>query len=308
MAAPATPGRIEWPTVGLAVVIYSVWLAATWASASLPTPILACIGGWIIAWQSSLQHEAIHGHPTPWRRVNHLLAAWPLSLWLPFGRYRNAHLTHHATENLTDPQHDPESRYVAAGAGLGHRVARILAAAQASLRGRLVLGPPIEIVRFLAGDLRALARGDRAVSAAWALHLIALLPVLAWLHLVCHLSLGRYLLCFVYPGTALSLLRSYAEHRADAVADRRVAVVERAPVLGLLFLNNNLHAAHHAWPAAPWYLLRPLYRQHRARLLEANGGLVYDGYAEIARRFLLHPHDRIDHLSALSPPVEYRQT
>jgi fatty acid desaturase len=115
------------------------------------------------------------------------------------------------------------------------------------------------------------------------------------------MSLLRYVLCFVYPGVALSLLRSFAEHRADPDPARRVAVVERAPLLGLLFLNNNLHAAHHAWPGAPWFRLSGLYAAHRERLL---GGLVYDGYADVVRRFLLRPHDQIEHRTAAPPLLE----
>jgi fatty acid desaturase len=105
------------------------------------------------------------------------------------------------------------------------------------------------------------------------------------------MSLVQYLACFVYPGGALSLIRSFAEHRADPDPARRVAVVERAPVLGLLFLNNNLHAAHHEHPGAPWHALPGLYAQERARLLSANGGLVYNGYGEVFRRYLWRSHD-----------------
>jgi fatty acid desaturase len=72
----------------------------------------------------------------------------------------------------------------------------------------------------------------------------------------------------------------------------RVAVVERAPILGLLFLHNNLHVAHHDRPGAPWHRLPALYARDRERLLSANGGLVYDGYGEVLRRFLLTPHDQ----------------
>jgi fatty acid desaturase len=105
------------------------------------------------------------------------------------------------------------------------------------------------------------------------------------------MSLGRYILCFVYPGLMLSLIRSFAEHRAEPAPGHRVAIVERAPVFGLLFLNNNLHAAHHAWPGLAWWRLPQHYRRHRAALLAGNGGLVYDGYAEVFARFFLRPHD-----------------
>ena len=67
-------------------------------------------GAWIIAWQMNLQHEIIHGHPTPSRAVNDAIGLWPLSLWLPAG-YCLTHLRHHQDANLTDPFEDPESYY-----------------------------------------------------------------------------------------------------------------------------------------------------------------------------------------------------
>jgi fatty acid desaturase len=288
---PAAPRTIEWPTVFLALVIHAGWLAATFWHDRLPPLALFAIGGWLIAWHGSLQHEIIHGHPTPWRRVNALLGAAPLNLWLPFEVYRRSHLAHHAVEHLTDPAHDPESRYLAPG---DRAMRRAFARAQATLLGRLILGPILEIGGFLAGQGRALARGDKAAWSLWALHLLALAPVLLWLVVACHFPLPLYGLCFVYPGAALSLLRSYAEHRAEALPAHRVAVVERAPLLGLLFLNNNLHAAHHAWPGAPWFTLKRLYATHREQLLRDNGGLVYDGYGDVARQFLFRAHDRVE--------------
>jgi fatty acid desaturase len=284
---------IEWPTIGLFILIHGLWLATTFWWVRLPWPALAVAGGWIVAWHGSLQHEVIHGHPTPWRRLNAALASAPLSLWMPLGLYRRSHLDHHAAEVLTDPVHDPESRYLTRGAGLGYEVRKRLASLQAPLLGRLLLGPVVEIAAFLASQIRALLGGDRVVRRAWVLHAISLAPVILWLHFVCHLSLARYGVCFVYPGTALTLLRSYAEHRSAPTPSIRVAVVERAPMLGLLFLNNNLHAAHHAWPGAPWYELAGLYHRHRTALLAANGGLVYDGYTDVVRRFLFRAHDQI---------------
>jgi fatty acid desaturase len=115
--------------------------------------------------------------------------------------------------------------------------------------------------------------------------------VLLWLRYVCAMSMTEYVLCFVYPGCALSLVRSFAEHRADPDPRRRVAVVENAPVLGLLFLNNNLHAAHHDRPDLPWHRLPQFYARERQRLVTANGGLVYAGYADVFRRYLWRAQD-----------------
>ncbi len=280
---------VEWPTIVLAVVIYGLWAGATYFHDRLPWPLLALIGGWVIAWHGSLQHEIIHGHPTRSRRFNTLLGFAPLSLWLPFEIYRRSHQAHHATEHLTDPAHDPEARYLPASASLARRAS---ARVQATLFGRLVVGPVIEISSFLLVEAAGLARGEPGRRRLWLVHGLAVTLVVAWLAWVCHMPLWLYGLCFVYPGAALSLLRSFAEHRADPTPQHRVAVVESAPILGLLFLNNNLHAAHHDHPGAAWHSLPGFYARERERLLNANGGLVYQGYGEILRRFLFTPHDR----------------
>ncbi len=100
-----------------------------------------------------------------------------------------------------------------------------------------------------------------------------------------------YVAAFVYPGTSLLLVRSFAEHRAAPDVRQRIAIVENAWILGPLFLFNNLHAAHHERPDIAWYRLPRWYRENRERLISANGGLVYDGYGEVARRFLVTPYD-----------------
>ena len=290
---------VEGATLLVAALIYGGWIALTLNAARLPAPMVAIFGAWLLAWHGSLQHETIHGHPTPWRRFNKLLGYPPLNLWLPYPRYRQLHLAHHATERLTCPVADPESRYVGVTASSFRRA---VAALTATLAGRLAVGPIFEIGGFLASEAKAVARNEPGVRRAWAIHLAGTAAIIAWLVFVCRLSLGQYLLCFVYPGAALSLLRSFAEHRADPDPERRVAIVEKAPILSLLFLNNNLHAVHHAFPAASWRQLPGLYARNRTALLNANGGLVYDGYREVAARYLFKPHDVLVHPEE-SPPT-----
>jgi fatty acid desaturase len=93
---------------------------------------------------------------------------------------------------------------------------------------------------------------------------------------------------------ALTALRSFAEHRADPGRNGRAATVERGGALALLFLNNNLHAAHHERPGLPWYRLPSYHRAERRRLL-AEGALIYGGYGEIVRRFAFRAHDALVH-------------
>ena len=288
---------LELPTILVAALIYGGWIALTWWHAAIPAWLLFALGGWLVAWHGSLQHETIHGHPTPWAALNRWIGFVPLSLWLPYDLYRHSHLAHHATPEVTHPAQDPESRYLTRAGGW----AGLAAAAQATLLGRLILGPVITIAAFLLAEARRAAVTPRLVAAEWGPHLAASGVLIAWLEWT-GLGLGAYLLVFVYPGTALSLLRSFAEHRADPLAQRRAAIVEHAGPFGLLFLHNNLHVAHHAQPGLAWYRLPDFHRRHRAQWLEANGHLLYRGYGDVFRRFALRPHDAIVHPDCRQTP------
>jgi fatty acid desaturase len=281
---------LEWQTVLLAIVLYSGWVALTWWHDRLPVWMMAPLGGWLIAWHGSLQHETIHGHPSRDSRVNALMGGVPLSLWLPYASYRRSHLAHHRTEAVTDPRQDPESRYLSSTTDLPNRLRHIAEQLQSSLAGRLLLGPPLTIGLFLASELARATREPVAVLRDWIPHGLGVVLVLSWLA-ACRIGLLEYLLLFVYPGTALSLLRSFAEHRSSSMPGHRVAIVERAGPFGLLFLHNNLHAAHHEKPGLAWYRLPAFHRENRERLLHDNGGLLYQGYQDIARRYLFRRHD-----------------
>jgi fatty acid desaturase len=119
--------------------------------------------------------------------------------------------------------------------------------------------------------------------------------LIAWWLDRCGIGLATYVALIVCPGLSLTLLRSFAEHRAANEPGHRVATVEDAGPFALLFLYNNLHAAHHRKPGLPWYELPGYYRRRRERFAHENGGLVYNGYAEIMRRYLVRAHDDLVH-------------
>jgi fatty acid desaturase len=288
--------RIEWPTIALAALIYGLWFAATYFHDRLPIWALTPIAAWTVAWQMSLQHETIHGHPTPKRWINSLIGSWPLALWLPFENYRHTHLTHHRDERLTDPLDDPESFYwrQEEWAGLG-ATGRALVRLQSSLLGRMLIGPAWASAKLWKGEIARLARGERAAVREVALHLVGVAIVLGWALGVCKMPIGKYALCFAYAGTSLALVRSFAEHRAESAIERRTAIVEQSWILGPLYLFNNLHLAHHMRPAMPWYALPRWYALNRQALVERNGGLVYMTYFDILRRYLVRPHDQALH-------------
>jgi fatty acid desaturase len=279
---------VEWPTVGLFAAIYGLWFGLVWFHASIPLWLWLPLAAWTSAWWGSAQHEALHGHPTRIRWLNTALATPPIWLWLPFERYRQSHLKHHFDERLTDPLDDPESRYwTPEGWRELGPLGQNLVAAQSTLLGRLTIGPFWSVAMFWQREIEALRAGDRPRRAIWAWHGLWVALLLAFAVGLAGLPLWQYLVGFVWFGTALALVRSFAEHKAEDAVEKRTAIVERSPVFGLLFLHNNLHVAHHKWPTVAWYKLPALYRAHRAALLNENGGLVYDGYRDVFRRFFL---------------------
>jgi fatty acid desaturase len=290
--------NVEWPTVALAALIYGLWLAATFFWRALPGPALFGLGGVAVAWQMSLQHEVIHNHPTRWRSFNRAIGAWPLSLWLPYEIYRVSHLQHHNDNRLTDPLDDPESYYFNQAQWRALRpLGRGLWRAQSTLAGRLVLGPALAMVRLWKAEIERIVRGDRRHLAMLARHCGQAAAVLVWVVGVCGMPPWLYFWAFVYVGTALALIRSFAEHRAENDVERRTAIVEGSFLLGPLFLFNNLHAAHHLRSGMAWYDIPRWYRLNRAALLAHNGGLVYRSYFDVARRYLFTPHDAALHPS-----------
>lgn len=293
---------VEWQTLVLTGAVYTAFALLTWFYHALPWEWVAVLGGYLVALHGSLQHEAVHGHPTRSPRINELLVLPSLWLFIPFRLYRESHLRHHRDEWLTDPMEDPESYYLS-GAQWARRgtCTRALLWVHNTAPGRLLLGPLRVLWRLGTAELARLACGDTTHARAWLVHALGGAIVLTWVVGVCRIPLAAYLGLFVYPGLALTLLRSFAEHEARAAVEERTAIVEAGPLFSLLFLNNNLHVLHHAEPGLPWYRLPRRYREQRAELLARNGGLHYPGYVRLVLRHLVRPRPLV-HPLAPRPP------
>jgi fatty acid desaturase len=309
-AGPKTPGEtsarpraaVEVPTLLLVLATYGGWLAITLAYGHWPLAVVAPLGALLITLHGSLQHEIVHGHPTRWNAVNRLFAVVPLSLWLPYDSYWQSHRAHHVDARITDPLDDPESFYwTPADWARLNPLARILVRIQETLAGRVTVGPYWIVGRYLSRELRAALHNERGARLLWLEHLVWCVPVIVWVKVVCGMPLWIYLVAMVIPGTAITLIRSFAEHRARAAVRERIALVEGSWILGPLFLFNNLHSLHHEAPHVPWYELPARYRADRARLIAENGGLLYRGYFDVARRFLLRAHDTPVHPAGRVP-------
>jgi fatty acid desaturase len=65
-----------------------------------------------------------------------------------------------------------------------------------------------------------------------------------------------------------------------------------------LFLNNNLHALHHADPSAPWHLRPATYRSQRAEILGRSRYHLVSGYLYLFRNHLLDAKEPLLHPAA----------
>lgn len=289
----------EAPTWALLGLCYAVWAAALWFHDTIGFFPFAVSSALSVALHLSLQHEALHGHPTRSAALNEALVFPSLNGLIPFRRFRDTHLRHHCDERLTDPLDDPETWYLAEREALRlSPLWRLVMNANRSIAGRLVLGPPLGVFGMWRADWR---EGGPRIRGAYLRHAAAATIVFGYVWGVCGVNPLVYLAAAAWPGMAIIMLRAYCEHRAAEAFPERTVVVEAEPFFQLMFLNNNLHAVHHAYPNVAWYRLPEIWRRERDEILARNGDYRFAGYFEIIRRWLFrakeplaHPHLRRD--------------
>ena len=290
-----TARRVEWPTIGMLAVCYAGWAAATLAYPLIGPWLLVILVAPLVTLHSSLQHEALHGHPTRSPRLNEALVYPPLGLLFPYRRFKTLHLKHHNDQALTDPYDDPESFYYAAADW--RRLPGFIRAVldfNNTFLGRFSIGPLVMLVGFLASELRLMRRGDRKVLRSWLHHGVGLALVFAWTAGLCGIPVWLYVAA-AYLGLSILTVRTFAEHQAHTSPAGRTVIVEASPLLSLLFLNNNLHYVHHEHPRVAWYDLPALYRARKAEFLAANESYSFNGYGEMLRRYLLRAKHPVPH-------------
>ena len=282
-------------TLALLIVVYALWALLAVVFPDLPLWLSCPLLVLITVQFMSIQHEIVHGHPTRSGWLNEALVSLPLGLLFPYRRYRTLHLHHHNDENLTDPFDDPESWYFEPE-DFARQPApvRWLWRANATLLGRLLLGPVLSVVGLVRMDLRAIFAGDRGILWDWVLHLAGVAAVLVILRLAGFSLLG-YLGFVALPSMSVLMIRSFAEHRASEAKEHRTAIIPDRGLFALLFLNNNLHAVHHAHPTVAWYRLPRLFNEQRAHFETANGGYGYRSYLALIARHLLRPVNSVAH-------------
>ncbi|MEY1554792.1 fatty acid desaturase [Yoonia sp. R2331] len=285
----------DWPTLVLIVLCYSGWAAATVWLPEISVWLAVVVLAPLVALQSSLQHEVLHGHPFRSQRLNEGLVFLTLNLAIPYQRFRDTHLEHHRDAMLTDPYDDPETNYI--DPVIWERMPKTLQGLMQfnnTLLGRMILGPLIGQIKFMHADWLLIRMGDKAVLRAWGLHAVASVVILAWLITVGTLPLWAYGLA-AYGGLALLRIRTFLEHQAHESARGRTVVIEDRGLLALLFLNNNYHVVHHMHPQVSWFRLPALYRSNRDHYLRRNHAYYFASYWSVISRFLLRSKDPVAH-------------
>ena len=284
---------VELLSLGLFLTTYAVWIGAViWLSDSA-LGLAVMIAAVAIAFHASLQHEAIHGHPFRATLANTLLACPPLTLTIPYLRYRDTHLLHHQDSELTDPYDDPESNYFDPDDWDAlPRFAKTVFQVNNTLAGRLTIGPLVGTFSFLNAERKAFLT-DPNVRTGWLWHLPAAAVVLSVV-VLSPMPFWAYLLA-VYVALALLRIRTFLEHQAHEFSRARSVIIEDRGPLAFLFLNNNLHAVHHAHPNVAWYDLPKLYAGNRERFLAMNEGYAFRSYGDIFRRYLFRRKDPLAH-------------
>ena len=288
----ALRSRFEGPTWATLFGCYTIWGLCVWQAGQTSFLFLVpCVAA--VALHSSLTHEILHGHPTRNALINEATVFVALGLFIPYRRFRDLHLKHHNDEQLTDPYDDPESFYTPLCEWDRCSVRRLILQANATLVGRLILGPPLALWAFWQSDLRLMV-ASASIRGAWIRHMIGVVMVLAIVS-TSGIPIWLYVLGVAYPAMSLIMVRSYIEHRATEHAEERTAIVDAHWVWQLLFLNNKYHSVDHERPTLAWYKIPSVWRKERDEVLRRNGGYYLSGYGEVFRRWSLRRREPVVH-------------
>ncbi len=281
---------IEWFTFFLFCIVYAGWFLLILNHENINAFLLTIGLCLLVILYASLQHEVIHGHPTPWLTFNHSLVFLSLGLIVPFNCFKESHLLHHRNRYLTDPYDDPESYFMSQRdwSECSPSVKAILKLNN-YLLVRLIFGPLIMIVRMLKSDYQ-LSKQYKRIKSAWIQHLISLTLVISILCLT-NFPILLYIFGVAYPASSILMLRSYIEHTPEEEIRNRSAIIKSNKIMQLLYLNNNFHRVHHDYPDIAWYKLPKLFREK----YNNDTTHVYDGYFSLLKRYAFKQHFPVKH-------------
>ena len=289
---------LELPTFALIISCYIIWLSLVLWGGALPTLIWIVLAALNTTLFWSIIHEVVHGHPTRIGWVNRILVLFPIGWIFPYERFRETHIEHHRTDSLTDPFDDPESWYIPSTEwGRTNSLIRKLMIFNNTLFGRMLIGPIINVVKFLVSEIRHVTSDSpkgRMIALHWLVH-IALCAAQVWF-LIRFGEIGFWaLFASVYLGTSFLLIRTFLEHQAAAGEAERTVIIDTCCPIAFLFLFNNLHFVHHQQPGIPWYKLPEVYKADRDNFIAQNNGYVYRSYMDVFKRYFFKTKEPVPH-------------
>jgi len=268
------------------------------AGEAIPAPLWIIATGIVTTFYWSLVHEIIHGHPTSIKPLNEALLFFSIGWAYPVGRFRDTHLQHHNTGDLTDPFDDPESWYLAGPDWQRSTgISRAILLFNNTLFGRMLIGPIIVFSRFVISEVAAIARMDAhsfGIAKSWTLHLVGIFILATLVANYSAIPIWQ-LVAAAYLGISFLLIRTFLEHQASPDHGERTVVIEKLCPIAFLFLYNNLHWLHHDRPGLAWYQLPAAYREDREQIIRSNRGYVYNSYLEIIRKYFFHAKEPVKH-------------
>ena len=272
----------EWRTLALVLICYTLIGLLLVNPFGLPLLVQIVFLIPLMTLHSSLQHECIHGHPFTSEKLNDALVFLPVGILVPYFRFKASHIKHHLNASISDPYEDPESNYQDMKVWQNRpRWVQKIFEFNNTLAGRMLIGPTLSIVGF---SIAEIGSGRPRVIFTWVAHILISGLILLAVSRLADIPVWAYLVC-CYFAYSLLMVRTFLEHQADESMRARTVIVEDKGFFSFLFLNNNLHVIHHAYPTVAWYKLPSIYSKNRDRFLKMNKGYRFDNYYEIFKRF-----------------------
>ncbi len=290
--------NVEWPTIMLIAGSYTIWAGLLVFSETIPAALWIIASALNVTLFMSITHEVVHKHPTTDRRLNHLLVLLPIGWSIPFERFRDTHLQHHYTSELTDPFDDPESWYLSHdNPFLKRRWFQALLRFNNTLFGRMIIGPVIGLGRFYICEIRNIildSRNRGYLLRVWSQHLMLCGLMVFVIVRTSDISVWQWIVA-IYLGNSFLYVRTFLEHQAAPDKSERTVIIEKACPIAFLFLFNNYHFVHHTKPRLAWYNLPAEFRDKRDDYIQRNGAYVYRSYGEIFQKYFFKSKEPIVH-------------
>ncbi len=289
---------LEWPTLALIVSSYAIWILLATNGDALHPALWVLISALNVTLFMSITHEVLHGHPTRNALLNRLMILVPIGWSLPYERFRDTHLKHHSTGELTDPFDDPESWYfTSSGWSSLNSILKTGFVFNNTLFGRMLIGPMIGLGTFYVEEAKKMISvpNIRAyLLSVWAVQLSLCFVMILFISVYSSIPAWQWVVS-IYLGHSILLVRTYLEHQAAPNMSERTVIIETPCPIAFLFLFNNYHFIHHERPGIPWYSLPGEFSSNRETYLSRNGYYVYRSYLEIFRKFFFRAKEPVAH-------------